>query len=88
MRAEGISPAELDHMVAHAAISSLVEGFNRRFHNWLFEVRQGEVFRMREFDMKTLGRDRGNGSMCEECEQCEGAGCKDCGWIGEVRRFL
>jgi hypothetical protein len=80
LKAEGITPQELDHMLSSAAITSL-RNMNRRFHNWLFryQVKEGIVNKM---FMHPPEHDR-----VPEWDQhwkCNGKGCKECGWSGEV----
>ena len=87
LAAEGISDAELGYMLDHSAITS-VEGCNRRFHHWLFEVRNDVLLRMFHAAIVEHGKNRGHGFMVEECTECEGDGCKVCGWRGEVHRWL
>jgi hypothetical protein len=85
--AEGILPSELQEMVVRAAINRQYEGFNRRFQHWLLKIEDNHVLGMRHLEMMRLGFDRGCGVEEEECELCDGQGCKDCGWIGQIERY-
>ena len=87
LAAEGISQEELTYMLDHSAITS-VDGCNRRFNHWLFEVRDGVLKRMLFNVLEEIGRNRGFGFMIEDCVHCEGDGCKACGWRGEVKHWL
>lgn len=88
LKVEGIGQIEALGMVEHSAISS-VGGCNRRFHDWLFLIRDNQVLEMKSFELKRKGHPyQGAESMIEECDECEGLGCKACGWRGEVKRWL
>lgn len=84
--AEGIGEAEIQDMVHRSAIHS-GDGCNRRFHNWLFAVQDGQLVKMMTLEYRTIGRAyQGTGQVEEECLKCEGRGCKFCGWRGVVQR--
>jgi hypothetical protein len=89
-KGEEISMAELAIMVEHAALSSGTEGFNRRYHHWLFRVEtdgSDTVVRdMRYAESVRVGQ--GQHQQSEEHFDCCGAGCKTCGWAGEVIRLV
>lgn len=81
---EGISTEELEQMIKHSAITS-VAGFNRRYHKWLFQVKDDTVWAMVASEPVTFGVNRGMGFDEMECDECSGVGCKTCGWVGKVR---
>jgi hypothetical protein len=86
LEAEGISEEELEHMVTHAAPATNERG-NRRFHHWLFAINPvGSVLNMSRWEVPTR-RVKAVYDMVthDECEECEGQGCKVCGWTGEIR---
>ena len=83
MASEGITSLELHSMLIRAAITS-VRGFNRRFHQWLFSLNNSTVEDMQCVDMVQTGH--GSERMQEDCESCSGAGCKECGWVGQILR--
>ena len=87
MQAEGISLGAVLEMVNKSAITSK-DGCNRRFHEWLFFVKDAEILRMKKYDTVLLGTDSGNGVMAEDCQLCDGLGCKGCGWRGEIYRYM
>jgi hypothetical protein len=43
LQEEGISQQELEVMLRLSAIYTQTEGCNRRYHHWLFKVKNGEV---------------------------------------------
>lgn len=81
MAGEQISPAELEKMLQLAAKTSL-RGMNRRYHHWLFRVDGNQLQDMQRTDMVTFGA--GNEQVLEEHDVCDGEGCHECGWVGEV----
>ena len=83
LEAEGITHGELLAMVEKAAITS-VRGFNRRYHQWLFLVKNGVLLKMEGVEVAGVGF--GDDSMEEDCGRCEGSGCGSCQWSGTVRR--
>lgn len=84
---ENIGDAEFRHMVENAALHS-INGFNRRFHHWVFLIFGEKVECMETLHQVALGTPSGHGHMDEEHEQCRGEGCKSCGWKGVVTRYL
>lgn len=83
---EGISTTELAEMVDHSAKSSQ-RGHNRRYHSWLFRVAPtGTVESMISTEFKVVGS--GENAMWEEHDACAGAGCHECGWVGEIVRKI
>jgi hypothetical protein len=87
MQHYGISKDELEQMVQRAAITSQ-EGGNRKFHTWIFNVHDGAVVSMRPVEKTVVGKDKGNGVQHEDCDKCDGFGCKDCGWWGHIIRYI
>jgi hypothetical protein len=86
MKAESILPSELESMVASAVIASNMQGFNRRYHHWLFQVNNNVVADMAQAEMVSVGN--GSSRMQEDCEVCEGKGCVLCAWRGQVFRMI
>ena len=85
LQAEKISPDELMHMLVGSAFTSL-RGCNLRYFQWLF-VRRGEMLvDMQRVDLVEIGR--GQNRMLEEHDECDGEGCRDCGWAGQVSRAI
>lgn len=82
-----ISVNEVSLMVQRAAKTSM-EGGNRKFHQWLFDVHDEEVVAMRKASRPVEGEDRGAGVKEYECPLCQGWGCQECGWWGKVQRYL
>lgn len=85
MDATAITMEELHVMVDRAAIITHPSGCNRRYHNWLMDVRKDSVLYLRKFEMTDYSQ--GARSVVEECDECFGDGCVQCGWVGEVRRL-
>lgn len=82
-REESIGEDEFQYICRHAAL--VTEGsFNRRFHGWLLDIREGLCHNMKMIHLQTVGRATGNGWIEEEHEQCGGEGCHACGWAGQV----
>jgi hypothetical protein len=73
-------------MLRSAAIYTREEGCNRRYHHWLFKTKGEEVVDMRTLWTQEVGR--GKDRVMEEHEGCEGQGCKECGWSGQVIRYV
>jgi len=85
VQAEKISPDELLMMLRAAAFTSL-RGCNLRYFQWLF-VRKGDVLLdMQRVELMEIGR--GQDRMLEEHEACDGDGCRQCGWSGQVSRAV
>lgn len=82
-----ITMPELLEMVKRAAITSQ-EGGNRRFHGWLFDVKEFEVIGMRRSEMPVHGEDSGAGVRAYDCPMCSGWGCMECGWWGKAGRYV
>jgi hypothetical protein len=85
MDATAIELPDLQLMVDRAAIITHESGCNRRYRNWIMEVRGSVVFFLRKFEMTDYSQ--GARSIIEECEECWGEGCAHCGWIGQVKRL-
>lgn len=86
--AEGISPEQVDAMVAKAALVKHSRG-NRRYHDWVFQVVPGEVnlgvARMSRLHSPVkLVSKPGYPVLFEVCPECDSDGCKECGWTGEL----
>jgi hypothetical protein len=86
MAEEGITHAELSEMLSHAALYRL-DGFNRRYYHWLFRLSGRLVEAMATVDVVEVGRGK-ESKMREDCESCEGEGCKQCGWRGWILRLV
>jgi hypothetical protein len=84
MAAEGITQAELSEMLNRAALYRS-DGFNRRYYHWVFKVTGRTVEAMATVEVVEVGRGR-DSKMREDCESCEGQGCKKCGWRGWILR--
>ena len=85
-QAEKISAEELEHMIKHSAPLTH-DWANRRWMHWIFDVdMEGSVLKRMAY--KEAQGSSGSNFMYEDCEHCDGAGCKQCGWHGEVRRAL
>lgn len=85
MAEAGISESTLEHMAEHAAICTHEHG-NRRWHNWLFRVSGHSILHLQLLSLTEVGT--GKTPMIEECDVCEGTGCKACGWAGEIKRWI
>lgn len=85
--AESISVGELATMIDRAAITSAYRGFNRRYNHWLFLVKYRYVERMALADaLQEVSKSESY--TIKTHDLCQGFGCKDCGWIGEVIRHI
>jgi hypothetical protein len=85
LQAERISPEELMHMLNDAAFTS-VRGCNLRYFQWLF-VKRGDVLQdMQRFELVEIGK--GPNRMLEDHDDCDGEGCAECGWAGQVSRAI
>jgi hypothetical protein len=82
---EGISEQMLAEMLARSAVTSL-RGCNRRYHAWIFTVHGDIVVEMQRAEMVEIGR--GRSRMMEEHEACAGIGCRHCGWVGSIARWI
>lgn len=85
MKAEQISAEELDYMVKNAAITSLRD-CNRRYFHWCFLIKNGVLLDIQQTDPVEVGE--GETRMLEEHEECNGAGCRECRWIGSISRGI
>lgn len=85
LQAENINGDELNHMLKHAAITSL-RGFNRRFHHWLFKVQGSALVDMQYAEVVEVGS--GDVRVMEDHEDCKGKGCRTCGWSGHFVRWV
>jgi hypothetical protein len=85
LRFERISEEELMLMLESAAITRL-RGFNRRYYHWLFRVNGDMLVRMEHLEMVTVGK--GTTKMLEEHDACSGNGCRGCGWVGSIARWI
>jgi hypothetical protein len=85
LQAEKISPDELMTMLREAAFTSL-RGCNLRYFQWLFVRKADVLLDMQRADLMEIGR--GQNRMLEEHDQCDGEGCRDCGWAGEISRAV
>jgi hypothetical protein len=82
---EKISPEELQHMLTEAAFTS-IRGCNLRYFQWLF-LKQADVLQdMQRVDLVEIGR--GTNRMMEVHDPCNGEGCRECGWAGELSRAV
>lgn len=86
--AEGFSQEQVENMVAKAALVKHARG-NRRYHQWVFKVEQGEeclgVLSMtRHQSPFKIVHNPLYPVMFEVCSECESSGCKECGWTGEL----
>jgi hypothetical protein len=85
LTAEQISAEELYRMLDEAAFTS-VRGCNRRYFQWLFVVRDNVLRDMQLLEVVEVGK--GKDRMLEEHDACNGEGCRECGWIGQVSRAI
>jgi hypothetical protein len=86
--AEGIAEDEFQQMVNSSALVRAHE-FNRRFHGWLFDVRGKLCQNMRRQAPLNIGNPKqNNGFVEEEHLECDGLGCRACGWSGRVVRWF
>jgi hypothetical protein len=97
VKTHGLGLAQLEDMLRHAALCSHEKG-NRRYHDWVFQLRQGVIFRMT--DVRTgassdtirssnLHLAPGEFLVYEDCTECRGKGCRHCdgGQVPRVRRL-
>lgn len=85
LQAEKISPDELYKMLDDVAFTS-IRGSNRRYDQWLFLVEGNVLKDMQRAEVVQVGR--GPNRMLEEHEACDGEGCIECGWVGQVSRAI
>jgi len=82
---ERISEKELAVMLSEACITRL-RGFNLRYFRWLFKVEGDELVSMQQVQVRETGS--GDSRQMEDHDACEGRGCKACGWVGQVGRWV
>ena len=85
LQAEKISADELYQMLDQVAFTS-IRGCNRRYFQWLFSVKDNMLQDMQRLELVEVGK--GRDRMLEEHEDCDGEGCRACGWIGSVSRAI
>jgi len=86
--AEQISDEQIAIMLDSASLTR-VRGANRRYFHWLFRVEGDEVLWMQYFDLVEVDQqDKDKIRMLEDHDTCEGAGCHDCGWVGQIGRWV
>jgi hypothetical protein len=85
LEAEQISADELYRILDEVAFTS-IRGCNRRYSQWLFVIKDDVLLDMQYFDLVEIGR--GSTRMLEEHDDCDGEGCKACGWAGQVSRAI
>jgi hypothetical protein len=85
-----ISAEELQMMIDQAALYTQEPGFNRRFHHWLLDIREGQCHNlsMAPDTPVYIGTPGKSGYMEEEHLDCDGLGCGQCKNLGRVRRWL
>lgn len=86
LRVEGIKEIELREMLSRAAITSL-QGFNRRYHSWVFKLTGKMIEDMAGADPVKTGKGRDT-QMREDCEHCRAQGCRECAWYGWILRRI
>ena len=82
---ERISEGELAEMLRKAAITRR-RGFNRRYFHWIFKTEGDVLVAMQRLEVIGIGK--GDTRMLEDHDACEGQGCHECGWIGQVGRWV
>ena len=74
--------------VERSARCTLPEG-NRRFHYWVFDIQGDLLARVTDLTTGHSSTPRALGSdefmAYEECPDCGGEGCKQCGNLGDIR---
>jgi hypothetical protein len=86
---EKLSLADVEEIVAKSAIIKHVAG-NRRYFDWLLRIKDNKVLSLRRIGSavdEMTDYASGLAYQIEECEDCDGDGCKYCGWIGQVKRL-
>lgn len=86
-RAENIPEQEMMEMVRRSALHTHGK-FNRKFHNWLLDIRGGVCHNVQMDLLMTVGTTVRGGWVEEEHYGCGGEGCPACGWVGVVRRLF
>lgn len=87
IEANNIDMATLRYMIERAAIVKHPFG-NRRFVDWVFDIRGGVCHAMCRFDVLEVGKTGSQHFVYEDHVTCNGAGCAECGWSGQVKRGL
>ncbi len=88
LRFEKISEEELAKMLGRACITSL-RGFNRRYYHWIFKVQGDTLVEIQRADLLEVGKvGKGKTRMMEEHDACAGRGCRACGWVGQIGRWV
>ena len=72
-------------MLDEVAFTS-IRGCNLRYVQWLFVLKDNVLVDMQQLDLVEIGR--GQNRMLEEHDDCNGEGCKECGWAGQVSRAV
>ena len=86
---EKLSLADLEEFINKSAIIKHVAG-NRRYFDWLLRIEDDKVLSLRHIGTaKDEMTDYAGGLefQIEECEECYGDGCEECGWLGKVKRL-
>jgi hypothetical protein len=86
MEGESISEEELAFMLDSAAITRL-SGCNRRYHHWLMKVKD-DVYVEDMIFASVIELGVGEQKVLEDHEPCNGRGCHECGWRGEIIRYI
>lgn len=81
---EQINPVELETMVRDSTPYTH-EWANRRWLHWMFKYNRSTETIERMAHIPSI-RHTKQGGLWEECEECDGVGCRSCGWVGEVWR--
>lgn len=89
LKDEGLTVAQLEEIIRKSAIIKHVAG-NRRYFDWLLRIEDDKVLSFRfigtaEAEMTDYAS--GLEYQIEECEDCDGDGCTECGWLGKVKRL-
>lgn len=88
-KTQGISLHQLEDMCQKAALITHEDG-NRRFHNWIMLVKQGQLQRITDVrtgvssDTLSAGPKAGEFLMYDECPACHGETCERCDFTGQV----
>lgn len=79
---------KIGEYVERAARCTRTEG-NRRFHHWVFETQGDLLARVTDLTTGDASTSRPLQSdeflVYEECPDCQGSGCKQCGNLGDIR---
>lgn len=85
LSSEGISDDELMLMLDKGWTTTL-RGFNWCYSDWLLKIQGAAILDMQRAKMKEFGT--GETCIIEKHEACQGKGCRACGWIGRIRRWM